>query len=92
MEFKIYVRNFDDGAVIAGSKEVENPVYDGKCLPIIEVMKNTGEIMATRLMPNDCDYWANAGLVDSLTYSFLVHELGGREKIIATLKKITENK
>lgn len=90
MEFKIYGRNFDDGAIIVGSQEVENPEYDGKAYPCIEVLKNTGEIMDTRLIAKDSDYWADAFEFASPggTANFIVHELGGRENISAMLEEI----
>jgi hypothetical protein len=90
MNFKIYGRNFDDGAIIVGSKEVENPNYDGKCYPCIEVMRTTGEIMDTRLIAKDSDYWADAFEFASPggTTNFIVHALGNRKNIEYILEKI----
>jgi len=95
MEFKIYGRNFDDGATIVGSQEVDNPEYDGKAYPCIEVLRNTGEIMDTRPIAKDSDYWADAFEFASPggTANFIVHALGNRENIEFMLEKIiTENK
>jgi len=90
MTFKIYGRNFDDGAIIVGSQEVYNPEYDGKAYPCIEVMKNTGEIMDSRLIAKDSDYWADAFEFASPggTANFIVHELGGRKEIEKMLNEI----
>jgi|LSQX01.2.fsa_nt_gb hypothetical protein len=89
MEFKIYGQNFSDGVLIVGSQEVENPMWDGKAYPCIEVRKNTAEIMETKLIAKDDEYWADAFLFNTGgTYNFIVHELGGKNKIVEMLKKI----
>ena len=90
MEFKIYGRNFNDGAIIVGAQEVDNPQYDGISYPCIEVMRTTGEIMDTRLIAKDSDYWADAFEFASPggTANFIVHELGGRKAIAHMLAKV----
>jgi len=88
MKFEIYGQRFSDDVLVAGEKEVPNPQYDGKCIPVISIRKNTGEVMETRLEPVDSDYWANADVVTHPVYSFIVQELGGEENITAMLEVI----
>ncbi len=88
MDFKIYGRRFYDGVMVVGSQEVENPQYDGKCFPAIDLHINTGEIMGTQLLPDDSDFWADADEVSRFDRNFYVHALGGREKVLTLLEKI----
>ena len=89
MEFKIYGRNFNDGAIIVGAQEVDNPEYDGKAYPCIEVLKNTGEIMDTRLIAKDSEYWADAYRIRiGDPYNFILQALGGKENISKILEEI----
>ncbi len=90
--FEVYARHFDDAVVIVGTQEIGNPHYAGKANPAIEVMKNTGEIMSEKILPVDDNYWGHAAPIRGWNYSFIVHELGGREKILARLEKIAAKK
>jgi len=89
MDFKIYGRNFHDEVIVVGSREVANPQYDGKAYPCIEVLKNTGEIMDTRLIAKDSEYWADAYRIRiGDPYNFILQALEGKENISKMLEEI----
>jgi len=92
MEYNIYGRNFYDGVMIVVSQEVDNPQYDGKAYPYIEVLRNTAEIVNTGFMAKDDDFWADAFVFSpggqNSMHAFVHAAFGSKEKISAILDGI----
>ena len=87
MNFKVYQRQFEDGYRVVGNQAVENPDYDGKSYPCIIFYEGESHDC---LISEDSEYWFDASSRDRSVHSFVVHELGGREKVVERLEKIAQ--